>query len=107
MALEGEGIRGLRELGLQLVLQQGGWDLQPVQPEWGIYSDCHSEEDGGFAAGVEGEGLSQHYKDAVRDAFYYQRLLSRERRPTSGNSMLTTMGGSIEVAWGGEEWVES
>ena len=74
---------------------------------WGIYSDCHSEEDGGFAAGVEGEGLSQHYKDAVRDAFYYQRLLSRERRPTSGNSMLTTMGGSIEVAWGGEEWVES
>ena len=73
---------------------------------WGIYSDCHSEEDGGFTAGVGGEGLSQH-KDTVRDAFYYQRLLSRERRPTSGNSMLTIVGSSREVAWGGEEWVES
>ena len=45
-------MRGLRELGLQLVLQQGGWDLQPVQPEWGIYSDCHNEEDGGFTTSV-------------------------------------------------------
>ena len=62
---------------------------------WGIYNRCR------------GGGLSQHWKDAVRDAFYCQRLPLRERRPTSGNSMLTTMGGSIEVAWGGEEWVES
>ena len=45
-------MRGLLELGLQLVLQQGGWDLQPVSPGWGIYNDCHNEEDGGFTTGV-------------------------------------------------------
>ena len=49
-------MRGLLELGLQLVLQQGGWDLQPVSPGWGIYNDCHNEEDGGFIVGVEGGG---------------------------------------------------